>query len=320
MRIIIKFLSFVLILFSFIHCSRHKTYEERDAILNRYIAEDRSESQIIIPRGNTDNNISQSPSIEKAETISTDFSEIKTKKVSFEREQYILYRHIFDDDNFGEYQEEIENDFVRNIEKTKSELDKNWYSPFEMIGWSRNGLFAYRKGHWVDAMPGWSYSLIIINTITDEIIEKDEIYIHGLDEVDMDSINTVKNKWNALLERHHITGRVENPYSDNFNTNLLIFPIDNFSCWFDYTITITDSWAYDNSIEWQIKIGNNVVQKVIGDTSEGIDILEGRKILGYYMSPYENRIVVITNYYFTYFGPGCGLDIFGCNMDVGLSP
>jgi hypothetical protein len=246
------------------------------------------------------------------------FSGFSDGKTSFYREQYILSYRYSNYDFGNEFKDEIE----MNIKKIREELDQNWYAPFEMIGWSRTGLFSYRYGSWIDAMPGWAYCIVILNTITDEIIEKDVIYLHAGDDKDQDFIedlkNRTKNKWNEILKKHNITGTIENPISNNYDTNLLRFPVDNFSCWFDYTIIKSDEWGED-IIEWKLKIGNNSIQKIIGGKSERIQFnIDGRKILGYYRSPYENRIVIIVNYFFTYFGPGGGLDLYGCNMNVGL--
>lgn len=226
-----------------------------------------------------------------------------------ETTSYRNQQYIFSWDNYNE-------DQIRDIKK---ELDQNIYSPFEMIGWSKNGLFAYRYRYYIDAAPAVVYNIAILNSITDEIIENDSITVYGWNSDNESSYIEYKNKWNNMLEKYNIIGRIEDPISSNFKNDLQIFPINNISCWFDYTIIKYDEWDTNDIIKWKMIIGNNTIQKTITEKSERPYVnIAGRKILGYFKSPYENRIVVVTNYYFTYFGPGSNVNFYGCNMDVGL--
>ncbi|MCL2245271.1 MAG: hypothetical protein FWC03_12535 [Treponema sp.] len=223
-------------------------------------------------------------------------------------------------------------------------LDTNPYTSIEMIGWSNNGLFAYRTRYLHDSgmWGGWIYSLVIINSVTDEIIER-ELFIAGDTENYEYYQDVAKNldatllpeeihneisrehiaKWNAILRNYKISGDVGNPIAGDFVNNLLEFPINKYYCWFDDLESAADKDAY----KWMLLIGNDIIQKTI---SEGKDNLytnmhniNGRKILGYYKSPYENRIIVVTIYYdWIAFSGGyhtVELDLFGCNMNVGLS-
>jgi hypothetical protein len=220
-------------------------------------------------------------------------------------------------------------------------LDTNPFTGIEMIGWSAKGLFAYRYRCYLDNGQGmgWVYSFGIINTITDEIIEEDSIELYDpedeSDEISDDLSGEYKTKWNKILEKHNIVGRVNDPVSENFKMDFFDFPINNFNCWFDYQVkrktNFDENWDDDitsDTVNWKLIIGNNTIQKKISENSDEYKIpffgnVSGRKILGYYKSPYENRIVVITINYLWYSYSGgyysVGLDLFGCNMNVGLS-
>jgi len=234
-------------------------------------------------------------------------------------------------------------------------LDTNPYTAIEMIGWSNNGLFAYRTKHLNDSgmWGGWIYSLVIIDTVTDEIIERERFIVNtAIDQDDAKNLNAtllpegIYNeiskeyiaKWNAILRNHKISGEVGNPIAGEFVNNLLKFPINNYNCWFDDPEYTFEKYKYKSGDEvvefkkdvynWILIIGNENIQKKI---SEGKDELyssdmpniNGRRILGYYKSPYENRIIVVTIYYdWVAFSGGyhtVKLDLFGCNMNVGLS-
>jgi len=232
-------------------------------------------------------------------------------------------------------------------------LDTNPYTAIEMIGWSNNGLFAYRTKHLHDSglWGGWIYSLIIINTVTDEIIERERFIVNtAIDQDDAKHLNATLlpeeissdltkeyiAKWNTILRNHKISGEVGNPIASYFVNNLLKFPINDYNCWFDdpeytfekYKFKTGDDVEFKKDVyNWMLIIGNENIKKII---SEGKDELyadmpniNGRKILGYYKSPYENRIVVATIYYdWIAFSGGyhtVKLDLFGCNMNVGLT-
>ena len=115
---------------------------------------------------------------------------------------------------------------------------------------------------------------------------------------------------------------------------LKIFPINNFYGWLEHSITTIMQWQEGTNrdwevdiVSWKLLIGNDRVQKIITEKEEEeyrfVDNISGRKILGYYKSPYENRIVVVVSRY--RFVPLSGgnrsvsLDVFGCNMNVGLN-
>jgi len=220
-------------------------------------------------------------------------------------------------------------------------LDTNPFTEIEKIGWSAKGFFAYRCRSYLDngQGTGWVYSLKIINAVTDEIIEEDSIELYDPeDESEKISDNLsreYKTKWNKILEKHNITERIDDPISENFQTDLLKFPINNFNCWFDYQVkrktNFDEDWDEDityDTVNWKLIIGNNTIQKKISENFDEYKIpffgnISGRKILGYYKSPYENRIVVVTTNYFWYSYSGgyysVRLDLFGCNMNVGLS-
>jgi hypothetical protein len=223
-----------------------------------------------------------------------------------------------------------------NKEMDILKLDTSAYTAIETVGWSRNGLFAYRYKYLLDSgrITCWVYSLAIIDTITDKIIEEDSIEMDPyMYPEEMHSALSVeyKAKWNAILEKHNITGRVDDPIASNFQDDFLEFPITNLYCWLDYTINRTvrgnDSPLETDIIQFKLIVGNNTIQKIVSEGKEEREgffpNISGRKILGYYKSPYENRIVVIvSNYYWDSFSGGyhtVGLDLFGCNMDVGLS-
>ena len=254
-----------------------------------------------------------------------------TGKASYKKQEYVCTWGLFS---------------IHEMDRMRNLLDYN--RPFEVLGWSKNGLFAYMYGIKIPERRTSHYSFVIVDTVTNETIESDDVSIYqksiGIDIYDdvYRSLRFVplariseeyKNKWNVLLEKHHIIGNIEEPFSDILQDDLLEFPVDDFSCWFDYRILIPDYRPYHclgkrkeniDVIKWKLKIGNDNVQKIIGEGGKKPSVVQymtGSKIRGYYKSPYENRIAVVVSYvdcrtwYETGAVFGHEYKIFGCDMN-----
>ena len=245
----------------------------------------------------------------ESQSSETGGGEENAEIISFEKQQYIFEEGISE-----EKQEDI-----------KRSLDSNYISPVEIVGWSENGLLAYRERIYADAMPAFIYKMVIFNPIDDRILERDsaeELAVFLNQDPDEEWINKwvieYRTKWNSLLEKHNIIGRIDNPIKEIAQADFLQFPVDNFECWFNYTIE-SDKWG-DTMINWKLIVGNDNVQKIINEDKErNYTDISGRKILGYMRNPYANSIVVFVNHYATYFGPRGGMNLYGCDMNVGFA-
>lgn len=209
-------------------------------------------------------------------------------------------------------------------ETVLSRIDTN--ISIEVVGWSENGLFAYRSRHHREdgRFGGWVYSFVIIDTNNNEVLKRDFIemsswmffdgeYVPVTEEILGYLSGEYKTKWNAILEENNINGRIDNPFESVFQYNLLDFPIDSFYSWFEVP----------DIIEWKLILGNNTIQKIISENTmeedHRWDNIYARKILGYFKSPYENKIVIaVGRYYWGAFSGGfsfAGIELFSFNMD-----
>lgn len=261
-----------------------------------------------------------------------------------------------------------------DMETFRLYFDNKHTTPVEMIGWSKDGLFACRyksfnasivrrytdlespPSEYIAESPA-RYSFVIIDTVANEIIEQDSIVIgdnfigivgeYGVsalyDEKERPdrkgytaNLNEIiagyKIKWEGLLKKHNIIGRVDDFLANNFKDSLLNFPIKNYSCWFDYDKDKNPSDLFEifergSIIKWKLMIGNDVVQKIIGEYDETTRRwhIIGSKILGYYKNPYKNSIVVVVSYYrndntFEFNTLRGTLKFFACNIgDIKLA-
>ena len=223
--------------------------------------------------------------------------------------------------------------FIREIQIFGHALDRetvlsriDTYISIEVVGWSENGLFAYRSRHHREdgRFGGWVYSFVIIDTNNNEVLKRDFIemsswmffdgeYVPVTEEILGYLSGEYKTKWNAILEENNINGRIDNPFESVFQYNLLDFPIDSFYSWFEVP----------DIIEWKLILGNNTIQKIISENTmeedHRWDNIYARKILGYFKSPYENKIVIaVGRYYWGAFSGGfsfAGIELFSFNMD-----
>ena len=236
-------------------------------------------------------------------------------------------------------------------------MNANPFTDIEMVGWSKTGSLAYRYRYLIDdgMIYCWVYSLAVINAVTDEIIKEDTAAVVDIkeDPENREYIDTISgflnfkiffkeeleeasieysNKWNVILGEHNISARVSAPFSETFRQDLLQFPMNDFYSRLEHNISTvtrrqTDSDLEIDIVSWKLIIGNDRVQKIITERKDEeyriVDNISGRKILGYYKSPYENRIaVVVSHYRYTPISGGyhgVKLDVLGCNMNVGLN-
>jgi hypothetical protein len=226
----------------------------------------------------------------------------RTEKKYFSNQQYV----------FSFYKDETEDD--------KKALDENL--PFiEIIGWSKNGLVAYTYKTVQNEVPEWEYHFSIVDLVDDRVIEDDSFKINPSHEKIKKELSEIcKTKWNLFLKTYGIIGTIDDPFKEIKKNNYSKFPINNFNCWFDYSVEKNKD-KIGNLIEWKLFVGNNNVQKIINQKAEiGYYDIHGLKILGYYKSPYENRIAIFVSVYKGFVWSYWGARLYGCHMDVGLIP
>jgi hypothetical protein len=203
-------------------------------------------------------------------------------------------------------------------ETTRDYLDR--YLPLvEIVGWSTNGAVAYRHITTGSEAGSRDYHFVIFNAVNDETMQDDILRMyHRYDEIQDELSKGYKAKWNMLLKMYDIIGYIDDPFKDISQHNFNTFPVNDFDCWFDYTIEKNkDDFA--NVIDWKLIMGNNNVKKIISHATErGYYDIHGRKILGYYKSPYENRLAIFVSSSIRYY-PYLEVLLYGCNMDTGLS-
>jgi uncharacterized repeat protein (TIGR02543 family) len=205
--------------------------------------------------------------------------------------------------------------------------------PIEPIGWSRNGLFAYRIDGSNSVIPASGYDLNIFDTVTDEYIDNKTVWTsfpdEGFEYPDDKVLAEIKQEWQEFLAKYEIIGEVQNPIAEI--EDYAYFPFEEgtgyginnnttFYCWFEYELINSDEEWEDEIIDWKLMVEVDNKQKLVASGRESSFMLWGKQIKGYFKSPYENRIIIIGA------DVGHGFEgetairtkLYGCHLSVGF--
>jgi hypothetical protein len=205
------------------------------------------------------------------------------------------------------------------------DLDRLWNMAFDHdfkfkrffpIGWSENGNFAYMTHSISDTVNGYFYDLYVINLVDDLIVFEDYLSLTDNDSDYERAEAVLENKfheWNLLIKRYNIEGTIESP---GHGTTIEKFPL-RLSNW-NYDLYY-ESQNTDKECNWQLILrkanNNNITQKIIS-TGKIENSYEMNSILGYYKSPFEDRIATIICRETR--ARSIGFSIFGAHLNVGF--
>jgi hypothetical protein len=185
-------------------------------------------------------------------------------------------------------------------------VDKGYLAP---IGWSRNGYFAYAmimdysngRGSYI------SYSVEIINVITDHYIV--DFTVNSMD----DTIGTFEEFW--IKNKEKITSILE-------ENDIISFPnigLQNMNTlWEQHGLEVQYDDNAENEMYTDVIIQNNKGQRKI--VASLYSLYTNTWALGYYKSPFENRIVFFMKKKYLG-GPEQGEEYYsfiGCHTTVGF--
>lgn len=231
------------------------------------------------------------------------------------------------------YSQDRSNNFVSITSNSDYPINRMYLDgSFSPIGWSKNGFFAYAEyaeytTDDVGAVIENKSAVYIMNTITDEIVAELSNYTRHIGVHITHKYADLKNVsfeefWFA--KQHEITSLLK-------HYNIISFPdmeLRAISTLIDLhgveVYLVETDWrkadinVYVNyNFKWNIYAARNGRKKIIGTIGSAWSVDE---ILGYYMSPFENRIVVYLKASFPermgMLGPDINLYKFiGCHLE-----
>jgi len=227
---------------------------------------------------------------------------------------------------------------ISSIEEFHTQFPFSYGNTIELVGWSNAGSVAY-----IDRLECFHsghifINLVIFDAIRDVIIDRvgidyrlwleegnNPIFFDGENGLVLSSeeiIISILRNWNEALERNGIRERIH-----NFDTSLNFTPFQpfplihegkTFDSWFE--IVVEERFFYTN-FTWSLIGSNSSQTKVIssGEATNDAHGYVGSTVLGFYKSPYENRLVVIVAQHDRTLGQNThGIRLYGFHLDVGF--
>ncbi|MGY8950481.1 MAG: hypothetical protein ACKVJW_01755, partial [Flavobacteriales bacterium] len=196
-------------------------------------------------------------------------------------------------------------------------------SNYYPIGWSRDGKIAFRQFTSFDGIGGCLDEIIIQSTISDKILKTIKLDEFNPEESeDWDNHCDLDQTWNR--ERRTIL-KYLNRYEieDNsfglINTSTSIRTSDGeFKIKLSQSLLeeFSDETGRENSTKYKLKVYFDGDSKTISNdriTAHNVDYL------GYYKSPFENRVIIVLQYQDSSYGEyshNGGIITIGCDLDV----
>jgi hypothetical protein len=192
-----------------------------------------------------------------------------------------------------------------------------------IIGWSPKGLYAFQtmQGYGEYSIP--TLNLVIWSTVEDRKITEVKT------KYDRENITEQMKadglaRFNQVLREYNINGRVDTFRDQRDWTAPLQFPHKVNGAVYDSWLeaSIENYGDYESAaMKWKLVVGNGTKNKTI---ASGVNAAEGygcgaSQILGYFESPYENRIIVVVRHFKRVFEGDIEFSIerYGCHLDVG---
>jgi hypothetical protein len=196
-------------------------------------------------------------------------------------------------------------------------------SNYYPIGWSRDGKIAFRQFTSFDGIGGCLDEIIIQSTISDKILKTIKLDEFNPEESeDWDNHCDLDQTWNRerrtvlkYLNRYEI----EDNSFGLINTSTSIRTSDGeFKIKLSQNLLeeFSDETGRENSTKYKLKVYFDGDSKTISNdriTAHNVDYL------GYYKSPFENRVIIVLQYQDSSYGEyshNGGIITIGCDLDV----
>ena len=191
------------------------------------------------------------------------------------------------------------------------------FPDFRIWGWSRDGKVAYSIERLIDGRGGRVIDFVVFDMITDKIIF--ELKMDSFDYGDADFKSLYKLSKNKIINAMKKNKIVEK------RTNFSAFPIKKngktYKCFRNMTINTENKEEdimefYGKKIKYDIIITLGEKSKII--KTEDVIVLDVY-VCGYFLSPFENRaLVVIAEEKFVFEGTELFYNFSGCNLNTGF--
>jgi hypothetical protein len=196
-------------------------------------------------------------------------------------------------------------------------------SNYYPIGWSRDGKIAFRQFTSLEGSGGCLDEIIIQSTISDKILKTIKLDEFNPDESeDWDNHCDLDQTWNRerrIISKYLNRYEIEDNSFGLINTSTKIRTSDGeFKIKLSQNLLeeFSDETGRENSTKYKLKVYFDGDSKTISNdriTAHNVDYL------GYYKSPFDNRVIIVLQYQDSSYGEysnNGGIITIGCDLDV----
>jgi hypothetical protein len=186
-------------------------------------------------------------------------------------------------------------------------------------GWSKNGKVAYSIERWIEGRGGQKIDFIIFDLINDTIVFELKMDSYEQDDFTDESLyNLFKNNILNTMEMHNIIEQ---------RTEYLQFPIRRNNMMYNSYIIDVEykngfEGFFDNIVvsKYTIQVEANNGKKIIGIFCPVNILTRWLYVCGYFLSPFENRILlVIAEEHWGFEGTELTYRFSGCHLGIGFN-
>jgi len=186
-----------------------------------------------------------------------------------------------------------------------------------MWGWSSNGKAAYSIERAVDGRGGQIILFVILDTITDKAVYELEIDSFNFADIENEGLyNILKIEILNALKEHNITDE---------RTQFQPFPFKRNNI--EYNAHVADVEYKDDEYgffekvvtKYKVSVTADKKKKVISDSVPERSLTSNVSVCGYFLSPYENRALIVTaEEAFVFEGTELFYQFAGCHLGSGF--
>jgi len=192
------------------------------------------------------------------------------------------------------------------------------YPEARIWGWSKNGKAAYSIESAIDGRGGRIINFTILNLITDEAVYELEIDSFNFDDIDNEALyNIFKMEILEALNEHGITYE---------KTPFISFPFKRNNIEYNARIVDieykNDEYGFFDKVVsgYKVSVSANSGRKIIDNSVPGSSVTGFVYVCGCFISPFENRALVVTaEEAWVFEGTELFYKFIGCHLGVGFN-
>jgi hypothetical protein len=206
---------------------------------------------------------------------------------------------------------------VFRYSKSVSEQHLYGFPNVRIWGWSNNGKVAYSIERGVEGRGGQIINFVILDLVTDKTVFQQKMDSEEHNEATDEALyNLFASAISNALKTHDIIGQ---------KTEFSLFPFKKDNTSYDCRIINTEykkyEFAFDKVVtKYSVEVTANEKSKIIGNLSPVNTATGHVYVCGYFLSPFQNRaLVIVAEEFWGFEGTELMYRFSGCHLGVGFN-